>query len=136
MGHYTIDLFLLPLVLDGRAFPNLLSNQNLPKCETTSLTRDHVEISCISLLDQFPVLSLMAAVLDTSGCAPHDTCLTWYNREPIGERLNFESAAKCQIWTFSLPKAAVDLLYEIDQNELNKIHFHLYLYYRAPVGTN
>ena len=45
----------------------------------------------------FSVLSLMtAAVLETSGCALHDTYLTWYNGEPIGERLEVSSAAECE----------------------------------------
>ena len=44
----------------------------------------------------FSVLSLMAAVLDTLGCALHDTYLSWYNGEPIGEKFNVESAADCE----------------------------------------
>ena len=44
----------------------------------------------------FSVLSLMAAVLNTSGCALYDTYLTWHNGEPIGERLNVGSAAECE----------------------------------------
>ena len=45
----------------------------------------------------FSVLSLMAAVLNTSGCALYDTYLTWHNGEPIGERLNVGSAAECEV---------------------------------------
>ena len=44
----------------------------------------------------FSVLSLMAAVLNTSGCALHDTYLTWHNGEPIGERLNVGSNVECE----------------------------------------
>ena len=44
----------------------------------------------------FSVLSLMAAVLDTSGCALHGTYLSWHNGEPIGKRFDVESAAECE----------------------------------------
>jgi len=42
------------------------------------------------------VLILTAAALGTSGCALHNTYLTWHNGEPIGERLDVNSVAECE----------------------------------------